>query len=82
MTQWIGHGPANQRVAGSIPGQGTCLCCRPDPQLGTCKRQPHIDLSSPLLSPPLSLSLKINKILKKENNGINIKIEEIKLLFA
>ena len=29
---WIEHGPANQRVAGSIPSQGTCLGCRPGPQ--------------------------------------------------
>ena len=30
--QWIEHGPINQRVAGSIPSQGPCLGCRPDPQ--------------------------------------------------
>ena len=29
VAQWIVCLPANQRVVGSIPGQGTCLGCRP-----------------------------------------------------
>ena len=29
--QWTECWPTNQRVAGSIPSQGTCLCCRPGP---------------------------------------------------
>ena len=29
VTQWIECWPENQRVAGSIPGQGTCLGCGP-----------------------------------------------------
>ena len=32
VAQWIECGPANQRVAGSIPSQGTCLGCGPGPQ--------------------------------------------------
>ena len=28
VTQWVEHWPPNQKVAGSIPGQGTCLVCR------------------------------------------------------
>ena len=32
VAQWIEHGPENQRVAGSIPSQGTCLGCGPGPQ--------------------------------------------------
>ena len=24
---WLEHCPVNQKVMGSIPGQGTCLCC-------------------------------------------------------
>ena len=32
VAQWIKRGPANQRVAGSIPSQGTCLGCGPGPQ--------------------------------------------------
>ena len=50
--QWIEGGPENQRVAGSIPSQGTCLGCGPGAQLGVCKRQPHIDVSLSLLLPP------------------------------
>ena len=30
--QWTGQPPANQRVAGSIPSQGTCLGCGPGAQ--------------------------------------------------
>ena len=52
-----------QRVAGSIPSQGTCLGCGPGPQLGVQERQPYIDVS---LSLSLPLSIKINKILKKK----------------
>ena len=32
VVQWIEHRPANQRVASSIPNQGTSLGCRPGPQ--------------------------------------------------
>ena len=39
VAQWVRHHPANQKVTGSIPSQGTCLGCRPGPQLGACKRQ-------------------------------------------
>ena len=31
VAQWIECRPANQRVAGSIPSQGTCLGCEPGP---------------------------------------------------
>ena len=44
MAQWTECWSENQRVAGSIPSQGTCLGCRPGPQLGVCERQP-IDVS-------------------------------------
>ena len=60
VAQWIDCRPANQKVAGSIPSQGTCLCCGPGPQLGACKRQ-LIDASpahrffSPFLPPFPSL---------------------------
>ena len=30
---WIEHRPVNQKVIGWIPSQGTCLGCRPGPQL-------------------------------------------------
>ena len=39
VAQWTEHQPVNQKVASSIPGQGTCLGCGPGPQLGACKKQ-------------------------------------------
>ena len=32
VAQWTEHRPLNQRVASSIPSQGTCLGCGPGPQ--------------------------------------------------
>ena len=32
VAQWIEHWPKNQRAAGSIPSQGTCLGWGPGPQ--------------------------------------------------
>ena len=52
VAQWIARGLVNQRVAGSIPSQGTCLGCGPGPQLGKCEGQPHISVSLPLLLLP------------------------------
>ena len=60
VAQWTVCGPANQRVAGSIPSQGTCLGCRSGPQKGARERQPDIDVSLPLFLPPFP-SPKINK---------------------
>ena len=34
VAQWIECQPENQRAAGLIPSQGTCLGCGPGPQLG------------------------------------------------
>ena len=34
VAQWIEGRPENRKVAGLIPGQGTCMGCRPGPQLG------------------------------------------------
>ena len=34
VAQWIERQPANQRVTGSIPSQGTGLGCGPGPQYG------------------------------------------------
>ena len=45
VAQWIKCWPVNQRVAGSILRQGTCLGCRPGPQVGVCERQPHTNVS-------------------------------------
>ena len=56
VAQWIERQTLNQRVAGLIPSQGTCLGCGLDPQLGVLERQSHIDVSLPLfLSPSSSL---------------------------
>ena len=55
VAQWTECWPANQRVAGFIPSQGTRLGCGPGPHSGVHKRQPHIDASPPLLSPFPSL---------------------------
>ena len=52
VAQWIECWPVNQRAGSLIPSQGTCLGCRPGPQLGVRKRQPHTDVSLPLLLPP------------------------------
>ena len=59
VAQWIECQPADQRVAGSIPSQDTCLGCGSGPQSGVCERQPHSDVSLPLFSLPSPL--KINK---------------------
>ena len=34
VAQWTECWPANQRVTGSIPSQGTCLGCKPGPSRG------------------------------------------------
>ena len=66
VAQWFECQPADQKVAGSIPNQGTCLGCRPGPQLVARKRQPiNVSLArqcfSPSLFPSLPLSLNIKK---------------------
>ena len=38
VDQLVGHYHANQKVVGSIPGQGTSLGCRFSTQLGLCQR--------------------------------------------
>ena len=55
--QWIEHLPANQKVAGSIPGQGTCLGCGPVGDMW----EATVQCVSPSLSLSFALSLKINK---------------------
>ena len=49
VAQWIELWPANQRVTSSIPSQGTCLGCRTGSGWRARDRQPHIDISLPLL---------------------------------
>ena len=56
VAQWVERWHVNQRVAGSIPSQGTCLGCGPGPQLGACEMQPHNDVSLPPFLPPFPFS--------------------------
>ena len=56
VVQWIDCWPANQKVAGLIPSQGTCLGCRPGLQWGVLKGQPHTGVSLPHFSLPSPLS--------------------------
>ena len=61
VAQWIGHQPVNQRIAGSIPSQGTCLGCRPQVpgprSQGMWEATTHWCFSSSL---PLSLKINIS----------------------
>ena len=41
VAQWTERWPVNQRVIGSIPGQGTCLGYGPGPQCGTQEATTH-----------------------------------------
>ena len=63
VAQWIECQSANQRVASSIPSQGTCMGGRPGPYR-RCRRGNYTLLFFPL-SLSFPLSLKINKIFKK-----------------
>lgn len=51
VAQGLNPSLPNQRVTGSVPGQGTNLGCKPGLQLGACGRQPF-DVS-PSLFPSL-----------------------------
>ena len=74
VAQLVGHCPANRKVSGSNPGQGTCWVAGSVPKWGVFERQlTDISLSyqcfSPFLSSSLPFSLKINKILKNKRMG-------------
>ena len=79
MAQGIEWGSVNQKVAGSIPSQGTCLGCGPGPHLGCARSSQSVSLLhiyflslSPSYPP---LYLKINKIFKKEKEAALNKIK-------
>ena len=61
VAQGIRHRPA--KVTGLVPGQGTCLGCRPGPCLGACERPP----THQCFSPYLSFSLEIKSLKKKSH---------------
>ena len=64
VAQWIKCLPMNQRVAGSILCQNTCLGGGPCPQQGAREKQLHIDVSRPLSLPsPLSKNKKYINLL-------------------
>ena len=63
VAQWIERPPSNQRVAGSIPSQGTCLGCRPGPSEGHMRGNHTLMFLSFSFSLPSPLSK--NKINKK-----------------
>ena len=68
VAQWIECEPVTQRVASSIPSQGTCLGGGPGSQYGVNERQPHTDVSLPLFLP-----LSKNKYIKSFKNKNKIK---------
>ena len=62
VAQWIECWPANQKVASSIPSQGTCLVCRPGPQLRGHERQLiDVSLAHQCYSSSLPSSLPLSK---------------------
>ena len=58
VAQCIERQPANQRVGGLVPSQGTCQGCGTGPQEGAHERQPHIDVSLPVSKNKLIKSFK------------------------
>ena len=73
VTQWIEHQPADQRVTGSTPSQGTGLGFGPGPQFGARKRQPaDVSLTHPIfLSFSFSLPSPLSKIFQMTGNQID-----------
>ena len=63
--QWTECRPVNQKVTGFIPSQGTCLGCRPEPQLEVRRRQlMDVSFAHQCISPSLSPSLPLSQINK------------------
>ena len=56
VAQWVGRRPANPKVAGLVPGQGTYLHGGPGSQLGVRKRRPTDVLFLSSFSRPSPLS--------------------------
>ena len=68
MAQWIERRTLKQRVACSIPSQGTCLGCRPGPSRGHMRGNHTLMFLFLSFSLPSPLSKKINKLFKKIKN--------------
>ena len=65
VAQWIECQSVNERVAGLIPCQGTCLGCGQGPQLGACKGQAATSGCISQTSMFLSLSFSLPSHLSK-----------------
>ena len=77
MAQWVGLHPANQKVTGTIPGQGTCQSCGPGPWLGCARGSGSMCFSHTLMFLSLHSLLSKNKFKKnffKEYKVIWLKI--------
>ena len=57
VTQWIERQPANWKVTGSIPSQGTCLGSGPGPCLGPVQEAADWSFSRTSIFLALSFSL-------------------------
>ena len=70
VAQWFECQPANQKVTGLSPIQGTCLSFRPGSQFWACERQPaDVSFMHALMFLSLSLpflKIKIKSFLKKK----------------
>ena len=73
--------PAKQRVAGSIPSQGTCLGCRARSLGGGAWEATTHWCFSPSLSPSPPFYLKLNKNLKKKTQNPVPNLNWKKVLF-
>ena len=74
IAQWIEHGPAKQRVAGSIPSQGTCLGWGQLPRTGCARGNHTLVFLILFFSFPSPLSKnKINKILNIQKKSFVLK---------
>ena len=79
LAVWLsrfGYHPANWKVTGSIPGQGTCLGCRFSPRLGHMWKV--IDWCFPITSTFLSLSFSLPSPISKIKNRVKFKKRERK----
>ena len=66
MAHWIEHQPANQRVAGSIPRQATCLGCTPGSQWSVLRGNHTLMFLSLYFSLPSPLSKNNKMFLKRK----------------
>ena len=72
VAQWVGHQPAYQRVASSIPSQGTCLGCGPGSLLCVRKRlSVNVCFTHPMF---LSLSSSLPSHLSKNKEIKSLKL--------